>query len=111
MCISELPETSLSTLREVWHRPSTVGERILDYIRVHYAAKGVSPTFDEIKMALGMSSSSHVAYWLDKLERQDKIERVPHTTRNIVLRNSVLLSGRRVVGVEVDVEVGGEEAS
>lgn len=70
---------------EVWHEPAPLGKRILDYVRMHYAIRGVAPTIEEIKTALRLSSTSLVVYWLDKLERQGEIERIPHTTRNIVL--------------------------
>lgn len=73
-------------VREVWHEPAPLGRRILDYVRMGYTIRGVAPTIEEIKTALALSSTSLVVYWLDKLERQGKIERIPHTTRSIVVR-------------------------
>lgn len=46
---------------------------------------GVTPTFDEIKGALGLSAKSGVARLLDKLEDYGRIQRLPNRARAITI--------------------------
>lgn len=60
-------------------------ERILDYLHHHKAEQGIAPTIREIGAACGISSTSVVSYWLDRLERDGFIKRYRDVSRGIVL--------------------------
>jgi repressor LexA len=46
---------------------------------------GYPPTYDEIREAVGLSSKSHVGYYLRALEEDGLIERTPRTPRGLRL--------------------------
>jgi len=59
--------------------------QVLSFVESFWAAHGYSPTCDEIRDALGLSSRSHAAYHLRVLEREGLIERTPHVPRSVRL--------------------------
>jgi len=54
---------------------------LLDYVKQHQA----SPTLVQIKQACHITSNHVVNYWLDRLEQDGRIQRLPHGYRNIRL--------------------------
>ena len=68
--------------------PSALSRRqraVLRCVVGHVGLHGYAPTIREIQRALGISSSSVVAYQLDALEERGLIRRTPHVSRSIVL--------------------------
>ena len=61
-------------------------ERVLETIKAQITISGKSPTVEELRCALGFSSSRTVAQYLDALERKGSIVRRKHSHRNIELR-------------------------
>jgi len=57
--------------------------RILEFIRNFLEEKGYAPTRSEIQKALGISSSSVVAYHIEALEEEGLITREPEVVRGI----------------------------
>jgi len=49
-------------------------------------SKPLTPTIRELMKATGITSSSVVRYYLDKLEEAGLIERVPRVARGIILK-------------------------
>jgi repressor LexA len=66
-------------------QPRDVRNEILAFVKRFLAANGYSPTYDEIGQAVGLSSRSHVAYYLGALEREGWIVRRPHSPRGLQL--------------------------
>jgi repressor LexA len=60
-------------------------DRVLEFVEAFLAENGYPPTYDEIKAAVGLSSKSHVNYYLQALEKEGLIERTPHTPRGLRL--------------------------
>jgi SOS-response transcriptional repressor LexA len=62
-------------------------DEVLQYI-IEYKAghDGNSPSIREIKEAMGMSSSSVVVYYLNKLIRQERITRIAGSARSICVK-------------------------
>lgn len=60
-------------------------EKVLEFVQAFTADKGYPPTYEEIKAAVGLSSKSHVNYYLRALEADGLIERTPHTPRGLRL--------------------------
>ncbi len=58
---------------------------IRGYVKDH---DGVSPSFDEMKEALGISSKSYVHRLVVALEERGHIVRIPGHSRSIVLRGA-----------------------
>ncbi len=61
---------------------------VLEFVRSYVSENYYPPTFDEIKVATGLSSKSHVDYYLRALEEGGFIERRPHTPRGLRLLGS-----------------------
>jgi repressor LexA len=61
--------------------------RVLEVITKHITKKGASPTLNELRKALGVSSLRTVTQYLESLERKGYIVRRKHARRNIELRN------------------------
>ncbi len=59
--------------------------QILEFIEDYVEANGRPPTVREIGKGVGISSTSHVTYYLDQLEAQKWIEREPSVSRGIRL--------------------------
>lgn len=60
-------------------------EQILEFVSVFLDENGYPPTYDEIRDAVGLSSKSHVDYYLAALEEDGLIERQPRTPRGLRL--------------------------
>jgi repressor LexA len=59
--------------------------RVLAFVKEYLDSYGYPPTYDEIREAAGLSSKSHVDYYLEALEREGLIERTPNTPRGLRL--------------------------
>lgn len=79
-------------------------DRILAYLEAHVEELGYPPTYDEIKDAVGLSSKSHVDYYLSDLEDAGLIERTPRTPRGLRLTSQT--SSRFEVKLEGFVSAG-----
>jgi repressor LexA len=58
---------------------------VLGFVESFMEDNGYPPTLDEIKESVGLSSKSHVDYYLDALEEDGLIERTPRTPRGLRL--------------------------
>ena len=89
---------------------------VLEFVESYLADNGYPPTYDEIRDAVGLSSKSHVDYYLDALEEDGLIERTPYTPRGLRLVGltpptfEVKVEGRISAGhpIEVIDHPGGE---
>lgn len=67
---------------------------LLRYIESHMKKRGVSPSFDEMKEALGLKSKSGIHRLITGLEERGFIRRLPHRARALeILRRSDSLTG------------------
>lgn len=55
------------------------------FIKQHIAARGIAPTFDEIRSGLGMKSKAQVSDILTDLQERGHIRRVAGAHRSIEL--------------------------
>jgi repressor LexA len=70
----------------------TIRQReVLDFIHEFVEENGYPPTHEEIQCEVGLSSKSHVHFYLKALEREGYIERAPNIPRGIRLTSK---SGR-----------------
>jgi repressor LexA len=60
-------------------------QSVLNFVRGFMDEQGYPPTYDEIREAVGLSSKSHVDYYLGALEEEGLIERKPRTPRGLRL--------------------------
>ena len=60
-------------------------EQVLEFVEDYVGGYGYPPTYDEIREAVGLSSKSHVDYYLQALEQEGLIERTPRTPRGLRL--------------------------
>ncbi len=67
------------------HQAANKQNAILNYIKSTIASTGYSPTIEEIRAALQLSTKSLVAYHLNALRLQGKIEIVEFLPRGIRL--------------------------
>lgn len=58
-------------------------QEVLLFIQSYVDDHGFSPTYEEIREALGLSSRSHVSYYLDALEQGGLIDRLPRSPRGL----------------------------
>lgn len=58
---------------------------ILDFIREFMNENGYAPSFEEIQESVGLSSKSHVDYYLRALEQEGRIRRKARTPRGLRL--------------------------
>jgi repressor LexA len=58
---------------------------VLRFVADYLETNGYPPTYDEIMEAVGLSSKSHVDYYLEALEEAGRIERKPRTPRGLRL--------------------------
>ncbi len=65
---------------------STRQQAVYRFIEEYLQEYGLPPTMREIRSALGMSSTSHVNYLLEQLEKKGLLERVAHAARGLRLR-------------------------
>jgi repressor LexA len=66
-------------------RRKSLGDEVLEFVEAFVSDNGYPPTYDEIKDAVGLSSKSHVDYYLQALEEDGLIERTPRTPRGLRL--------------------------
>ena len=59
--------------------------KVLDFIYEFVEENGYPPTHEEIQLEVGLSSKSHVHFYLKALEREGYIERAPKIPRGIRL--------------------------
>jgi repressor LexA len=60
-------------------------DTVLEFVEAYLGENGYPPTFDEIRKAAGLSSKSHVDYYLGVLEEDGLIQRTPRTPRGLRL--------------------------
>ena len=65
---------------------------LYDFIKAYIVENSVSPSFDEMKDALGFKSKSGVHRLLESLERRRLIKRLKHTSRSIVVIEKPILN-------------------
>jgi hypothetical protein len=78
--------TLASTSRVVVKPLSARQQAVLNFIESFIAEKGLSPTLEEIRVALKISSKSVVHHYLVRLEQAGYLTRLPNTPRGIRLR-------------------------
>jgi SOS-response transcriptional repressor LexA len=84
------PALAHEILRQM--RPSAAGgltgrqRDALEFIRGYHAENGITPTFEEICVGLGLGSKSGVHRLITGLEERGVIERIPGRARSIVLK-------------------------
>jgi repressor LexA len=66
-------------------RGKRLRDDVLEYVEAFVSSNGYPPTYDEIREAVGLSSKSHVGYYLQALEEDGLIERTPRTPRGLRL--------------------------
>ena len=60
-----------------------MGNKILAFIDAYIKEHGYSPTMREIGEAVGISSTSHVSYWIDRLVEQGKVTKQRNIARSV----------------------------
>jgi repressor LexA len=68
---------------EMSQRHRDYRQEILAFLRGHIADHGYAPTLEEIRESMGLSSKSHVRYYLGALENDGLIERKPRSPRGL----------------------------
>lgn len=69
-------------------RKRNLRTEILRFVESFVDENGYPPTYDEIRESVGLSSKSHVYYYLEALEDEGLIERTPRTPRGLRLATS-----------------------
>ena len=65
----------------------TVRQRdALDFIQTYQSEHGITPTFDEIRVGMGLKSKSDIKRLVDALVERGFASRLPYRARSIVLR-------------------------
>lgn len=67
---------------------NSLREQVLDFVEAFVHENGYPPTYDEIRESVGLSSKSHVDYYLGLLEHDGLLERAPRTPRGLRLVGS-----------------------
>jgi repressor LexA len=67
-----------------------VESAMLRFLQTFVRDNGYPPIYDEIREAVGLSSRSHVLYYLNMLEEQGLIERTPRAPRSLRLVESLV---------------------
>ena len=60
-----------------------MGTKIVAYIDAYIKEHGFSPTMREIGAAVGITSTSHVSYWITKLVNEGKLTKVANIARSV----------------------------
>ena len=60
-----------------------MGTKILAFIDTYIKEHGYSPNMREIGDAVGISSTSHVSYWIDRLIEQGKLTKTENIARSV----------------------------
>lgn len=69
-------------------RHSGLRKEVLGFVVGFVQDNGYPPTYDEIRESVGLSSKSHVDYYLTLLEGEGLIERTPGAPRSLRLAAS-----------------------
>lgn len=77
---------------------------LLAFIKAYDAEHGYSPSFDEMKVALGLKSKSGVARIVKSLVEKNEITTVPHRARTIQILSPVERAMRNVAA-EQDIDM------
>jgi sulfur relay (sulfurtransferase) DsrC/TusE family protein len=64
-------------------------KELLQFIRDYYHANGMTPTFEEMKVKMGLASKAGIHRMINGLEERGHIFRIPTLARSIILRESV----------------------
>ena len=57
--------------------------KLLEFIREYNNKNGYSPSYDEMREPMGLSSKSMVHSFISSLEKHGKIKRVRHSARSV----------------------------
>lgn len=57
--------------------------QVLEFVRRFLRSQGFPPTYDEIRESVGLSSRSHVSYYLRALEQEGLLEHRPRSPRGL----------------------------
>lgn len=60
-----------------------MGERIYRFIAAFIKEHGYSPSFREIGEGVGVKSTSHISYWVNRLAEQGRITYQPNIARSV----------------------------
>jgi len=60
-----------------------MGEKILAFVKQFIEDNGYSPTVREIGQAVGVNSTSHISWWIDKLVIEGKMTKKPNIARSV----------------------------
>ena len=60
-----------------------MGTKIVAFIDAYIKEHGYSPTMREIGAAVGITSTSHVSYHIDRLVEQGKLTKVANIARSV----------------------------
>lgn len=63
----------------------TKGDAIIGFVQDYKRENGYAPSIREIALGVGAHSTSHVHYWLRKLEREGLIGRGKRISRALVV--------------------------
>lgn len=63
----------------------TTGDAILSFVKDYKREKGYAPSIREIGRGVGIGSTSHVRYWLMKLQQEGMIRRKARISRSLVV--------------------------
>jgi repressor LexA len=58
-------------------------DKVLAFIDAYIKEHGYSPSFREIGEALGISSTSHVSYWVTRLVLEGRLTKEPNIARSV----------------------------
>lgn len=65
----------------------TVRQRdALDFIQTYHGEHGITPTFDEIRVGMGLKSKSDIKRLVDALVERGFVSRLANRARSIVIR-------------------------
>ena len=81
--------------------------RILTYIRNYEDQNGYAPSYQEIKMALGIKSTSTVHDYIRRLQADGHVDIKANHSRALTARNHITLHGRSTRRVRVELADGG----
>ena len=65
------------------NRRNGIRQNVLDFVESYVEENVYPPTYDEIRLAVGLSSKSHVDYYLQALEADGLVERTPRSPRSL----------------------------
>ena len=60
-----------------------IKQQLVDFITTYTDANGFAPTQRDMQQGCGLSSTSHVAYYVDMLIAEGRVTRIPRSPRTI----------------------------